>query len=184
MKVPTPKLYVPYGPVGHPEAQFHMDFADISSSEAEGEFWSWLDRHSIQGDAPSMFFRDDLSLAEQGYYMLLVVGGEVSDELMAKLESPRIYTPVKEGEPGRKLEEFKAYLPSFTHLEDREVWEAGQEGCDHDIGLESWDVVYKTVDGKKYSMSESYGLDTPGEYYVTVTCSRCGAKHAYREYND
>lgn len=185
MKVRLPTFYVPYGPVGHPEAGIFahlLSFGD--KADVEGSLYSYLERNRGQGRAPVMFFQERLSLAENGYHVLQVVGDEISDELLASLPVPAIYQPTLPGAPGRKLADLEKYLPSYFRLGTEEVWEPGVPGCDHDFNLVSYEVKFKcrwTDEVFSYEKTYAKDFNVDGKYYGTLKCSRCGAVHALPE---
>lgn len=180
MKIKTPKIFVPYGPVGSPEAQLWMDFAAVDEAEVRLEFRDWLDRNCIQGNTPTVFYLDKETLEEQGYYILPVIQDEVSDDVIALLAKPKMYAIAAPYEPGRKMTMFERYLPSYTDLGRLIIVKAGDNDCDHDFGLESWETYFRKFSGQL--VVDLYGPDAKtgeGEYCDTVTCSRCKAMHAY-----
>jgi hypothetical protein len=182
MKIKLPNFFVPYGPVGHPAAQAFVSHLNEDLEELRGEFHSYLARASIQGNVPTLFFDEELSLEENGYHLLRVVNEEIPDDVLAALPRLAIYTPAAPGTPGRKLESMRKLLPSFYQHLNVEVWEPGKVDCDHDFGLESYAPKFKeAASGKVLSYEESWATDVDGTYYATVFCSRCGAEHALKE---
>lgn len=188
MKLKLPQTYVPFGPVGHPDARPFVYLMGHDESDVEGALHGHLSRYSGQGRVPTMFFVDRVSMANQGYYVVPVVNGdEISDEVLAALKPCALYLPVATGK-GRSLADVRDYLPRFMHLEDKEVWPLGtlETPCDHDIGLESYAVFLKEQYTDKIFTPEE--LDAifqgdanfpEGQYYSTFRCSRCGEHHAY-----
>jgi hypothetical protein len=185
MKVRLPAFYVPYGPVGHPKAQVFSHLLSFGSKEdLEGSFYNYLERDRGQGNSPTMFYQERLSLAENGYHILEVEGDEISDELIAALPVPAIYVPMPHGSPGRKLADLMRYLPNYFKLGTEEVWEPGVAGCDHDFNLVSYEVMFKCQwTDEKFTYEDTYGSDfnRDGRYYGTLKCSRCGEVHALPE---
>lgn len=185
MKLTIDNQFVAYGPVGHPDARLFERSLGFDKNDVEGEFYGWVQRYASQNKIPTTFFDDKKSLEENGYYILPVENSEVSDELIATLVKPRMFTPAISGETGRKLQEFKSHIPYFYHHFDVEVWESGQTGCDHDFGLESFAVMFKERYSEViYTIDAAFGpemKDAEGDFYAQVICTRCGAKHALLE---
>lgn len=188
MKLKLPAIYVPFGPVGHPAAHAFVHLIGDDKSEVEGKLYSHLERDSGQGRAPSMFYADRVSMEAQGYYVVPIINGdEIDDNVLAALKPCALYLPVATGK-GRSLADVRDHLPSFMHLEDKEVWAAGTSAtpCDHDIGLESYDVLLKEAHTDKIYTSAEIDAIFQGDanfpdgvYYSTVRCTRCGEHHAY-----
>lgn len=188
MKLNLPQTYVPFGPVGHPDAGPFVHLMGTDKSDVEGALHGHLEKYRGQGRAPTMFFVDRVPMATQGYYVVPVVNGdEISDDVLAALKPCALYLPVATGK-GRSLADVSNELPSFMHLKDKEVWSPGTTGehCDHDIGLESYAVFLKEQYTDKIVSPEE--LDAifqgdanfpEGEYYSTFRCTRCGEHHAY-----
>ena len=176
-------FYVPYGPVGHPEAGPITHLLGNYRDDVEREAYSYLSRNSSQNNVPTVFFDDNISLADNGYFILEVNGDEISDAELFSLPKPKMFVPETASNPGRKLQNFKKNIPSFYHHFDFEVWNEGTAGCDHDFGLESYKNVYKnkwldTI----VTEEESYEMGADDlSYHISVTCSRCGAVHAMEE---
>jgi hypothetical protein len=185
MKVRLPPFYVPYGPGRHPRATVFPHLLSYGDKgDLEGSFQNFLERNSGQGEAPTMFYQERLSLAENGYHVLQVVGDEISDELIATLPVPAIYLPLPTDAPGRKLADLERYLPSYFKLGTEEIWEPGLVGCDHDFNLVSYAVMFKCeCTGEKFNYEDTYRSDfnREGKYYGTLKCSRCGEVHALPE---
>lgn len=184
MKVNLPTFYVPYGPVGHPEASVFAHHLSFDKEELQGIFYSYLERNRSQGDVPTMFFQKNLSLEENGYHILQVTGDEISDEVIAALPVPKFFVPTPAGAPGRKLAELMRYLPNYFTPAKVEEWDPGSTGCDHDFDLLKYEVVFKCEwTHEKFTVEETYGPDfnRDGRYYGTVKCTRCGAVHALPE---
>lgn len=185
MRISLHNQYVPYGPVGHPEAMLFEHEIGPDKSEVEGAFWSWIERYRGQNNVPTTFYNEKQTLAENGYHILRIVNGDVSDELIASLPKPRMFTPAKPGVQGRRLVEFESNIPSFFRHFDFEIWNQGAAGCDHDFGLESYAMKFKeqttgqVYDSEAVFSDELYHAD--GTYYAQVTCTRCGAIHALAE---
>ncbi|VTU43086.1 MULTISPECIES: hypothetical protein [unclassified Variovorax] len=159
MKIAIPRLYVGYGPVGHPKARtfdFGFDKEDLGSA-----LYRYLTHNAGQGLVPTVFFDEWLGLEKQGYYILEVVNGEIPDAVLEGLEAPAWFAPRPLGEPGRKLREFEKLLPSYVRPADVETWVEGDPACDHDFGLESYETV-----------------ERGDQFFDRMSCTRCGAVHA------
>lgn len=185
MKVNLPKFHVPFGPVGHPQAQAFthlLSFGD--KGDLIGSFGNYLERYRSQGHVPTLFYQERLSLAENGYHILEVVNGEISDEVIAALPVPAIYVPMPIGTPGRKLADLMRYLPGYYKLGTEETWKRGAENCDHDFNLTSYEVLFKCEwTGETFSYEATYSSDfnRSGKFYGTLKCGRCGEVHALPE---
>lgn len=180
MQFDIPTLYVPYGPVGHPRARAYVDQISLDREQLEQAFVDWLLRRRIQSDIPGLFFDKERALGEQGYYVLPVKNGEVSDALLESLKPADIFVPRPAGQPGRKLADVAYLLPSYLDLANLELWTDHPE-CDHDMGLETWQTVFRTASGHLLSDTDSCQWNGPGTFFNVVTCTRCGARHAYPE---
>lgn len=175
MKVSLGTLFVPYGPVGCPSATFFSHYAGFDQEEVAREFHHFVARMEIQGRPFARFFDEDQSLEAQGFYLLPWVDGEVDDAALAALVPPPHARPAPTGTPGRRLDSVVHLLPSYLHLEDQETWETGQPDCDHDLGLETAVLRYKTPDGVIFNADEVFAdLPRHGQFFLTFTCTRCG----------
>jgi hypothetical protein len=180
----TKPVFAVYGPVGHAKAEV----IEVGSDEAElrSKVHRHLAHYCVQGFIPSMFFNDDVSLEKQGYHVLAVVNGEIDDTLLAGLPVPRFYQPAKAGEPGRKITELTAFLPDYNRPENVEVWNEGvvPEGvtgpCDHDFGLESYELMFRHESGQIFAGDAEFDY-REGEFFNQMTCTRCGAVHAMNQ---
>ena len=181
MKIEIPQAFVPFGPVGHPQARPIMHLLGFSKEDVEGDLYRYLNRVCSQPDAPGMFYEERESFEEQGYFVVPVVNSEISDALLATLKPCALYVPAAAGAPGRKLEDVWRYLPNYLKQQDLEVWDEGNApaGCDHDIGLESYDAVCKDNDTGEVVPEEQWHENTT--YFSTFRCTRCNALHAYRQ---
>lgn len=175
MKVNLKPVFAVYGPVGHPLAR--VQETGTNPEDLENEYHQHLSKYCLQGNLPSVFFNRDMSLEKQGYHILPVINGEIDFERIRQLPVPRFYAPAKHGEPGRTIEEFLNLLPSYNGRGPVAVWKSGKTGCDHDFGLESYATFFRLESGEVVSEDQSYGA-RKGEYFNTVTCTRCGAVHA------
>lgn len=174
--------FVPYGPVGHPDARAFIGHIGNDRQNVAGAIYSYLCKVSAQNHVPTLFFDEDKSLEENGYFVLPFANDELNDELIAFLQRPSIFTRAKPGEPGRKLENMRNHIPGFYQHFDWEIWNAGKKDCDHDFGLETYASVFKEKStGRILTEAESMRTDVDGDYYVSVTCTRCGAVHALVE---
>jgi hypothetical protein len=177
-------VFAIYGPVGHAKAEV----MEVGSDEAQlrSKVHQYLARYCVQGFIPSMFFNDDMSLEKQGYHVLPVVNGEIDDALLASLPVPRIYQPAKADEPGRKIVELRAFLPDYNRPENVEVWNEGTvpegaaEPCDHDFGLESYELMFRHESGQIFTGDAEFDY-REGEFFNQMTCTRCGAVHAMNQ---
>lgn len=182
MKLNLPTSYIPFGPIGHPEARAFPLFMGTDKGEIIGELYSYLCKISAQNSVPSVFFDESKSLEDNGYHVLAIRNDEISDAELAALPRPRIFTPAASGEPGRKLQEMRTHIPGFYQHFDFEIWQPGQADCDHDFGLESYRSACKDkLTGAILSEEESCDDQREIAYYVAVTCTRCGAVHALEE---
>ena len=180
MKVNVPRFFAAYGPAGHPRASVVL----VGTKEdIDHRLFSFLERNSGQGNIPTVFFDNWTSPDAQGYHVLEVVNGEISDEAIAALPVPECYAPVPANFVGRTLKDFRAQLPRFINLKIFEVWDAGDSSCGHDFGLEGITLQYKLDLGGVVDSSE-VGPDTgEGIYFYASKCSNplCNAVHAYPE---
>lgn len=180
MKLNIPTLYVPYGPVGHPKARFMMEHASFDQDRIPDKVRVVLYRSRIMSEQPGMFFDPDLTLEEQGYYLLPVNNGEVSDELVASLAPAPVFTPAPAGAPGRKLADFAHLLPDYL-IPQPTAYAEGDPHCDHDFAPETWTVLYQTVTGRILSEEDALTERGDGAFLHTVSCTRCGHKLAFKE---
>lgn len=183
MQFDIPTLYVPYGPIGHPQVRAYVEQAALNREEVEQNFRNYLERRRGQGDIPGCFYDERRPLETQGYYLLPVKNGEVPDTLMEFLPPADIFVPRQEGQPGRTLADVTHLLPSYVDLAVLEVW-SDHPDCDHDMGLESWQCIFRTDTGHLLSAEEGYLWKGKGTYFHIVTCPRCGTQHAYPEQED
>jgi len=184
MKLEFPPRFIPYGPVGHPEAHCFTSFIRTDKEGLSGQFHQYLENFSRQNIVPTTFFDETKSLAENGYHLLRFERDEVSDEEIAALPSVLIFTPAGPGTPGRKLDALRQYLPRYYRDTAPVVWAEGEAGCDHDFGLETYAVMFEEDwTGQRFKSEEMYGdnFDRQGSYFGTVKCTRCGAWHALQE---
>lgn len=185
MKINMSQQYIPYGPAGHPEAGLFKMHMGSDKDEVEGSFYSWIEKYQSQNTVPTTFYDGSKTLEENGYFILPVQGDEVSDDLIAALAVPKMFTPAGPWESGRKLQDFKSHLPRFYHHFDFEVWFEGTAGCAHDFGLESYAIKLREnytdriLDDDDILKPENKYVD--GVFFATVKCSRCGAVHALEE---
>lgn len=180
MKLNRPLSYVPFGPVGHPKARAFVEFERTSTSKLEKEFHLYLDRSSLHGTFPTRLFNRKLSLADNGYHLVPVVQDEIPDELLAKLPLARAYRPASADEPGRKIEHLLSWLPKTYHHSVAVSWNAGVADCNHDFGLESAQLIFREqASGNAVTAEAALALDyeQPGQFFVRMQCSRCGAVH-------
>lgn len=188
MKLKLPEMYVPYGPVGHPEARPYVHMLGNDKDDVWREFYDYLERRSSQPDVPVMFYDRNMPMEAQGYHIVPVVNGnEILDEVLAELAPHDVYMPAQPGQPGRNLQAVRNHLPSYLNLADKEIWPPGTSlvGCDHDIGLESYSVYLKEEYTDRVlnpaEMEEGcVNRNLPdGQYYSTFRCTRCGEHQAY-----
>lgn len=180
---------VPYGPVGHPKARFFTEYMHYGEEKARHAIYRHLERRSIQGDIPEIFFTENQSMTEQGYYLMYVKDSEVADSAMEKLMPAKIFTVPASDEPGRKLKDFSAHLKPFikeTMLckSQFEVWQTGVLLCDHDMGLETMTIKIKTPAGEVVDTGTPEAYDVDGAYYYSFRCTRCGGEYALPEGTD
>lgn len=173
MKLTAPPLYVVFGPVGHPQADaimFGLDKEELGRAAAYR-----LERRSCQGDRPSIFFDEDVSMLKQGYVLAEVINGEISDDVLRGVTTPVHFSPVKLG-PGRKIESYRRMLPSFCDVGNAEMLSTGIPECDHDFGLETYGTTFFDSNGKQHACDG----DEPdiGRYFNTIGCTRCSAVYA------
>ena len=180
MQVNRPPAYIPYGPVGHPEAKFHFGCEAPTRDEALlllRAHMAQLNRQSVPRGTAT-FHRK--TWKEEGYFALLVKDGQVDDAEFQALPIPPMFKPALPGERGRKLADFPYTVPGYYQHSAYEPLTNLHPNCDHDFGLESVRYGFRE-DGAEgptlVSLDAVDPLTMKGRVFLTVTCTRCGDIH-------
>jgi predicted nucleic-acid-binding Zn-ribbon protein len=180
MYVNRPPAYIPYGPVGHPNARFFFNCEGATEEEALKLLDAVIfdtDRKSVPRNTAT-FNRE--SWAEEGYFALLVIDSQVNDAAFQALPVPPMFQPALPGERGRKLEDFPHTVAGYYQHYDYEPLTNLHPDCDHDFGLESVRYGFKEdqAEGATLVKLEDVDLQTMrGRVFLAVTCTRCGDTH-------
>ncbi|WP_157641836.1 hypothetical protein [Burkholderia ubonensis] len=179
MQVNRPPAYVPYGPVGHPDAKFLFNCEAATRDEALlrlGAYMAELNEQAVPRGTAT-FHRKTWS--EEGYFALLVKDGQVDDAEFQALPVPPMFKPAAPGERGRKLEDFPYTIAGYYQHYCYEPLTNNHPDCDHDFGHESVRYGLKEDHAKGAALVNLNEVrrDMKGRVFLAVTCTRCGDIH-------
>lgn len=184
MKVVRPNSFIPYGPLGHHAAKFFFECEGPDLERVTEKFCEitpdWPYVPPKQGEYSAK--REEL--AEDGYFILPVIDGNVADEHMATLTVPSKYVPAAPGARGRRLEDFPHTIAGYYQHYTYEPFTNDFPDCDHDFGLESVKYVLKVAETGEVFPLEQAKIKRevlPCDVYLTVKCTRCGDVHGLKQ---
>lgn len=180
MRLRRPPSYVPYGPVGHPRAQFLFSCEAPTEDEAKGLLRAHLKTLNQQARPAGSVTFHRKTLAEEGYFVLPVNDEQVDDAMFQALPVPPMFRRALPGERGRRLEDFPYTIQGYYQHYHYEPLTNAHPTCDHDFGLESVRYGFRengTVGDTLVPLAEARPSDRPGRVMLAVTCTRCGDVH-------
>lgn len=185
MKVVRPPSFIPYGPLGHPDAKFYFEYEGSGLEEVTLRYWRDWPTQAVESLKPGACANERDALAEDGYYILYVEDGVVQADQVAQMKVPAKFVPALPSAPGRKLEDFPYTVPGYYQHYGYEPFTNTSPDCDHDFGLEAVRYVFKVDEtGELRPLEQVRGSDlakNPGKVYLTVKCTRCGDVHAIEQ---
>jgi hypothetical protein len=184
MYVTRPPAYIPYGPVGHPKAQFHFNCEAPTESEALQLLHTHLVRLNKQVVPYGTATFGRKTWEEEGYFAILVQNGQVDDAEFQALPVPPMFKPALPGVRGRKLEDFPYTIAGYYQHYRYTPLTNNHPECDHDFGLESVRYGFKedhTEGANLLNLEEVDRQTMKGRVYLSVTCTRCGDIHGLHQ---
>lgn len=184
MYVSRPPAYIPYGPVGHPKAQFHFNCEAATQAEALRLLGAHLTQLNQRVAPVGTATYHRRTWAEEGYFALLVKDGQVDDTEFQALPVPAMFKPALPGERGRKLEDFPYTIAGYYQHYRYEALTNNHPDCDHDFGLESVRYGYREDPAEGATLLSLDAVDLrsmKGRVFLAVTCTRCGDIHGLHQ---
>jgi len=191
IKVSVPVQFVPYGPVGHPDAQAFPEFMGSNKDDVWAEFWRALDNGTLKNNFSVLWLVETGSRSLEGQgVQVLPIDEEGFLDITDLPVGLQFRAPAPDA-PGRRLRGNPDWTPPrFLRDDTFETWNASEASsrCDHDMGPETFQSVFRAADetvvvtdSPEYASLEIADPDfsRKGSYFHVISCTRCGMTKAF-----